>query len=298
MHVKYLNCKGQHYDEYEKYFRKSTAMKAIINQKVIGSVRAEVINDSCHITRLIVHPDFQKNGIGSKLMIEIEKSFMGSVKRFELCTGERSYSSQSLYKNLGYTIFKRTDGHEIPLVFMEKHLVDEDQLTFIVANFKDKEQVSAIQNLVQEYFEWGNGISVEKHGFNFDIMGMLNEFISDLASYSAPDGILYLISCHSEFIGLGGFKRHSEHSCELKRIYVRENYREKGFGRHLLSLLIEKAQVYGYEEMVLESARYMTSGYNLYQSFGFEEIELYDGAQTPVEYRSIIYCMKKRLKPI
>jgi ribosomal protein S18 acetylase RimI-like enzyme len=55
----------------------------------IGSVRANVKEGTCYIGRLIVHPDFQKRGIGTRLMSEMEKVF-NSCKRFELFTGDKS----------------------------------------------------------------------------------------------------------------------------------------------------------------------------------------------------------------
>jgi ribosomal protein S18 acetylase RimI-like enzyme len=41
----------------------------------IGCVRANVKEGTCHIGKLIIHPDFQKRGIGTRLMSEMEKVF-------------------------------------------------------------------------------------------------------------------------------------------------------------------------------------------------------------------------------
>ncbi|MFL8936715.1 GNAT family N-acetyltransferase [Rossellomorea oryzaecorticis] len=43
------------------------------NVKIIGSVRAREYNGTCHITKLMVHPDFQGIGFGKELMTAIEK---------------------------------------------------------------------------------------------------------------------------------------------------------------------------------------------------------------------------------
>lgn len=53
-------------------FETSFILKAIKGNKIIGSVRAKLTEDTCHIGRLIVHPDFQGKGIGSKLLQHIE----------------------------------------------------------------------------------------------------------------------------------------------------------------------------------------------------------------------------------
>jgi ribosomal protein S18 acetylase RimI-like enzyme len=99
----------------DKYF-----LKAKIDGEIIGPVRAYQNNSSCHIGRLIVHPDFQCQGIGTKLMKKIEKKF-GYVNRFELFTGHKSERNIRFYEKLGYHKFKEkpvTDN--LTFIFMEK----------------------------------------------------------------------------------------------------------------------------------------------------------------------------------
>lgn len=45
------------------------------NRQIIGSIRAELIDNVCKIGKLIVKPDFQNHGIGKKMMAEIERIF-------------------------------------------------------------------------------------------------------------------------------------------------------------------------------------------------------------------------------
>ena len=80
-------------------------------------------------------------------------------------------------------------------------------------------------------------------------------------------------------------------------MYIRENYRGNGLGKKLLVTIIEKAEDYGFAEMLLESARFMINAGALYRSQGFKEIEIYQGVESPEKYLSIIYCMKKKLNP-
>lgn len=101
----------------DKYF-----LKAIVNDKIIGSVRAFVKEETCYIGRLIVYPDFQNQGIGTKLMNEIER-FFSEAKRFELFTGNKSKRNIYLYQKLGYSIFRTEKVTEdLELVYLEKTL--------------------------------------------------------------------------------------------------------------------------------------------------------------------------------
>ncbi len=95
-------------------------LKAVLDGKLVGSVRGVRNGDTCEIGRLIVCPDVQGRGIGSRLMAAIEGAFAG-VRRFELFTGPRSERNIRLYQKLGYAVF-RTDriSDNLQLVFMEK----------------------------------------------------------------------------------------------------------------------------------------------------------------------------------
>ena len=106
-------------EEIRAEFERAMFLKVTDGGKIIGSVRAHEEDGTCHIGRLIVHPDFQNRGIGSRLLRAIEGKF--APKRFELFTGEHSERNLYLYKKFGYREFKRVPLNEkTTLVFLEK----------------------------------------------------------------------------------------------------------------------------------------------------------------------------------
>ena len=106
--------------ELKEDFKSQILLKATNNEIIIGSVRAYYKGDTCFIGKLIVHPNHQNKGIGTKLMNNIEKQF-DFVKRYELFTGDKSRKNLYLYKKLGYKIFKTEVLNEnIKLKFLEK----------------------------------------------------------------------------------------------------------------------------------------------------------------------------------
>ena len=107
----------QTYNEIMLDYDKMIFLKAIKENKIIGSVRAYEENNSCYIGRLFVHPDFQKKGIGKKLIKEIENKFQ-SVNRYELFTGHKSIKNIHLYKKLGYKEFKREKYQILLLLYI------------------------------------------------------------------------------------------------------------------------------------------------------------------------------------
>ena len=101
-------------------FSNNIILKAVVNQKIVGSVRAMAENDCYKIGRLIVHPDHQKQGIGSALLQKIEAINISST-RFELFTGSKSLSNIRFYEKFGYKIVRRQVlSDKVELVFMEK----------------------------------------------------------------------------------------------------------------------------------------------------------------------------------
>ncbi len=87
----------------QQEFADLTILKAVDAGKFIGSVRAKLIHNVCHISRLIVHPDFQGKGIGSELLKNIENRF-SKAAHFELFTGSKSESNIRFYLRNNYEI--------------------------------------------------------------------------------------------------------------------------------------------------------------------------------------------------
>ncbi|MBD3241219.1 MAG: GNAT family N-acetyltransferase [Chitinivibrionales bacterium] len=105
-------------------FRESLATvrtyKADLGGTVVGSVRGARDGVVCDVSRLSVHPDYQRRGIGVRLMEALEADF-GDCERFELFTGARSQASIELYRRLGYEPYRTSveNGH-VPLVHLRK----------------------------------------------------------------------------------------------------------------------------------------------------------------------------------
>ncbi|MFY0599231.1 MAG: GNAT family N-acetyltransferase [Cyclobacteriaceae bacterium] len=101
-------------------FKMETFLKVTANDKIIGSVRGYIENQTCKIGRLIVHRDFRNRGLGKTLMRALEDE-LKEAKRFELFTGNKSERNLRLYNNLGYHEIKRKSVNDkLELVFLEK----------------------------------------------------------------------------------------------------------------------------------------------------------------------------------
>ena len=98
-------------------------LKFVLGDKIIGSVRGKLVGETCQIGRLMVHPKYQKRGLGSQLIAQIELNF-ASAKRFELFTGSFSVSNLRLYKHLGYREVRRVAvSDKLDLIYLQKSAV-------------------------------------------------------------------------------------------------------------------------------------------------------------------------------
>ena len=106
-------------DEVIAEYKNGIILKMTDDDVIVGSIRAKERNGTVYIGKLMVHPDYRRNGYGRSLLMEIEKYFPD--KRYELFTSTRSTDNIRLYRNLGYKMFDRkavTD--ELQFVYMEK----------------------------------------------------------------------------------------------------------------------------------------------------------------------------------
>jgi N-acetylglutamate synthase-like GNAT family acetyltransferase len=95
-------------------------LKVIIDDKIVGSVRAYQDDNTCYIGKLIVHPKYQDQGIGTQLLQTIE-SYFPEIERYELFTGEKSEKNLYLYQKLGYKVHKTENLNEkVNIHYLEK----------------------------------------------------------------------------------------------------------------------------------------------------------------------------------
>lgn len=104
----------------ESDFPHHIILKATVNGRIVGSVRAQAVGGACRIGRLSVDPGLQNRGVGTRLMCAIEQRFPDAVC-YELFTGARSERNLHLYRKLGYRIVREEKGSgKVSFVHLEK----------------------------------------------------------------------------------------------------------------------------------------------------------------------------------
>ena len=115
---------------------------------------------------------------------------------------------------------------------------------------------------------------------NLGISLCFQNFAQELADlpgeYAPPRGRLLLAREFDQLVGCVALRPVDATTCEMKRLFLRSEYRNRGLGRVLVEALIEEARKIGYTHMRLDTITdRMGRAGELYKSMGFVEIEPY-----------------------
>lgn len=101
-----------------------TVLVARRGGRLIGSVRGRLDSDGVwYVGRLVVAPDLQEQGIGSRLLTEIEQRAPAGVTRSRLITGAGSADNLRWYRRRGYReVGRSTDSGPVEIVVLERRL--------------------------------------------------------------------------------------------------------------------------------------------------------------------------------
>ena len=100
-------------------WRTGVILKALDGQTLAGTVRAHLADNTAHIGRLAVLPQWQGRGYGSALMTAILSATKAA--RYELFTSAKSERNLRLYEKFGFVRYKRAQtANGVELVWLEK----------------------------------------------------------------------------------------------------------------------------------------------------------------------------------
>ena len=173
------------------------------------------------------------------------------------------------------------------------------QYEFVVANAAFHRH--ALIELNVEYMSWVFAGIEDLFGVAADqIVGMpASEYVSSVIDKVCgdppPKGIFYLVKLGNQLAGMGGLRFIRPGVAEIKRIYVRPEFRGMGLGEGMLSRLLADAKAFGYQRVCLDTALFMTSAHRLYEANGFSDCSAYEGVEVPPEFHSRWRFMERAL---
>lgn len=130
----------------------------------------------------------------------------------------------------------------------------------------------------EEYLSEGRELLKEyaaSLGFDLHFQEFQKELTEFPGEYAPPSGRFLLVMQDDQPAGSVALRKISDSVCEMKRLFVRPEFRKKGIGRKLTEAVIDEARKMGYGHMRLDTVPFMKEAIALYLSLGFKEIESY-----------------------
>jgi len=111
--------------------------------------------------------------------------------------------------------------------------------------------------------------------FDLEFQGFSRELATLPGSYAPPEGCILLAEASGRWAGCVALRPLEDKICEMKRLYVRSEFRGRGIGRLLAISVIDRARAIGYEKMRLDTVPAMKEARTLYYSLDFRNINAY-----------------------
>ena len=130
------------------------------------------------------------------------------------------------------------------------------------------------QDMLEEartlFLEYAQSLNVDLCFQNFE-----EELNSLSERYGPPDGAIVIAYADGMSAGCVALHKLSGDICEMKRLYVRDDYKGLGIGKKLITMILEKALELNYRFIRLDTLPTMEKAQELYEAFGFYDIEPY-----------------------
>ena len=137
-----------------------------------------------------------------------------------------------------------------------------------LAQAESPAQIAQARELFLEYAQ-SLGFSLCFQNFDKELAGLPGD-------YQPPNGRLLLAEHEGQLAGCVALHRLESDVCEMKRLYLRPQFRGKGLGRVLADRIIAEARELGYRRMRLDTVEpVMKDAVAMYRKIGFKEIAPY-----------------------
>ena len=142
-----------------------------------------------------------------------------------------------------------------------------------IIDARDAASIALARELVREYAAW---LAIDLEYQNFE-----QELATFPGEYGPPHGALLLAREGEATAGCVALRRLEPQVCEMKRLWVRQEFQGRGIGRALAVAALERATRLGYARMRLDTLPRMASALALSRSLGFREIPAYYPSPVP-----------------
>jgi len=140
-------------------------------------------------------------------------------------------------------------------------------MTIHIKHVTGTSDLGAVRILFREY--------ADSLAFDLSFQDFEKELESLPGRYAFPGGCLLVAENKDGIVGCVGVRKIQDSVCEMKRLFVRPEYRGTGIGRKLAKETIRTSIRLGYSHMRLDTTPSMNAATSLYRSLGFHDTAPY-----------------------
>jgi N-acetylglutamate synthase-like GNAT family acetyltransferase len=147
---------------------------------------------------------------------------------------------------------------------------NREEIMLKIFPVETSEDLEIARSLLGEYL-----VSRENHKSIFcqELKAFQKQLANLPAEFAGPRGCLLFARYEERSVGCVGLRDLGDDICEMKRLYVKPEWRGWRIGKGLAKEVIEKAKTIGYSCMRIDT--FDNAAKALYASLGFKEIEPY-----------------------
>ena len=144
---------------------------------------------------------------------------------------------------------------------------------YVIQQAVSGDAIESARALFQEYWT--------SFGFTACFQGFESELAALPGKYAPPRGRLLLATVDGQPAGCVALRPFDQTRGEVKRLYVRPQFRGRGVGKALMNSLAAEARAVGYSELIADTIpQVMATALAMYERLGFERIDPYSN-ETP-----------------
>jgi ribosomal protein S18 acetylase RimI-like enzyme len=121
-----------------------------------------------------------------------------------------------------------------------------------------------------------------------------DHLIENFIKIKPPNGIIYMLEVNGNAVGMGAIEKLSDKVAEVKRQYIRPQYRGKGYGKKLFNKVLDSGRKYGCSTFRLSTPKFAHAAQHIYKSAGFKEIKAYPETIIPPIFHKYWLWMEKK----
>lgn len=138
-------------------------------------------------------------------------------------------------------------------------------------DLRQAESLAQMVSIRELFLEYANSL-----GFSLCFQSFDQELASLPGDYAPPRGRLLLATEQGVAAGCVALHPLGDNVCEMKRLYVRPQYRGRGLGKWLAEQVIREARALDYQQLRLDTVEpVMRNAVAMYRKMGFREIAPY-----------------------